>query len=67
MLPSFLSGIAIALVSYDVIARLKYQGDMADMLLKLNKTHNALMNSFQAISDQVSHFEMHIGTKPKAR
>ncbi len=62
---ALISGAAIALVVYDIAARLKYQQNMAETLAKLNKTHNDLVQSFQAVSDQMSRVEMSVGLKSK--
>ena len=61
-----ISGAAIALVGYDTIARIGYQRQLSDTLIKLNTAHNALSQQFQALSEQVSHLEMSVGLKAKA-
>lgn len=60
-----ISGAAIALVGYDTIARIGYQRQLSDTLVKLNTAHNALSQQFQALSEQVSHLEMSVGLKAK--
>ena len=65
ILLSFLSGASLALVCYDIRARLKHTRDLSETLSKLNQTHNSLSQQFHDLSDQVSRFEMHLGTKPK--
>lgn len=59
------SGAAIALVCYDIRARLKYQSELTDTLTKLNAAHNSINQSFQALSDQVTRVEMSSGLKSK--
>lgn len=62
---SWLSGVALALIGYDVAARLRYRADLADTLKKLNQTHNSLVEQQAGISDQISRLEMSIGMKAK--
>jgi len=62
---ALISGVAIALVGYDTIARIGYQRQLSDTLIKLNTSHNALSQQFQALSEQVSHLEMSVGLKAK--
>lgn len=62
---ALLSGASIALVVYDIAARLKHQRELTETLLKLNNTHNGLVQSFQVVSDQVSRMEMLAGVKSK--
>lgn len=62
---AWLSGVALALIGYDIAARLKYRADLADTLKKLNQTHNSLVEQQAGISDQISRLEMSIGMKAK--
>jgi hypothetical protein len=63
---ALISGAAIAIIGYDTVARLGYQKQLSDTLIKLNTAHNALSQQFQALSEQVSHLEMSVGLKAKA-
>lgn len=65
ILTAWLSGVALALIGYDVAARLRYRADLADTLKKLNQTHNSLVEQQAGISDQISRLEMSIGLKAK--
>jgi hypothetical protein len=62
---ALISGAAIAIIGYDTVARLSYQKQLSDTLIKLNTAHNALSQQFQALSEQVSHLEMSVGLKAK--
>jgi hypothetical protein len=62
---ALISGAAIAIIGYDTVARLGYQKQLSDTLIKLNTAHNALSQQFQALSEQVSHLEMSVGLKAK--
>jgi len=62
---ALISGAAIAIIGYDTVARLGYQRQLSETLIKLNTAHNALSQQFQALSDQVSHLEMSVGLKAK--
>jgi hypothetical protein len=62
---AIISGAAIAIIGYDTVARLGYQKQLSDTLIKLNTAHNALSQQFQALSEQVSHLEMSVGLKAK--
>ena len=62
---ALISGVAISLVVYDTIARIGYQRQLSETLIKLNTSHNALSQQFQALSEQVSHLEMSVGLKAK--
>jgi len=61
VLISWLSAFALALVGYDMRARLKTQSELTDTLSKLRETHNSLATQFQVLSDQVSRLEMSVG------
>jgi chromosome segregation ATPase len=63
ILVSWLAGVAIALVVYDVRERKKTINDLNDTLKKLRETHNHLSEQFQSVSDQVSKLEMSVGLK----
>jgi aromatic ring-opening dioxygenase LigB subunit len=66
VLISWLSAFALALVVYDMRARLKTQSELTDTLNKLRETHNSLAIQFQTLSDQVSRLEMSVGlSKPR--
>ena len=66
VLISWLSAFALALVGYDMRARLKTQSELTDTLSKLRETHNSLATQFQVLSDQVSRLEMSVGlSKPR--
>lgn len=65
ILCAWLSGVALALIVYDIAARLKYRIELADTLKKLNQTHNSLVEQQAGISDQISRLEMSIGMKAK--
>ena len=62
---AIISGAAIAIIGYDTVARLGYQRQLSETLIKLNTAHNALSQQFQALSEQVSHLEMSVGLKAK--
>ncbi len=62
---ALISGAAIALVCYDIRARLKFQSELTDTLTKLNAAHNSINQSFQVLSDQVTRVEMSAGLKSR--
>jgi len=61
----FASGMAIALVGYDVLSRLKFQKELADTIGKIREAHNAQAIALGNMQDSVNRHEMMMGGKPR--
>lgn len=63
---AFIAGVAIALVIYDMTARVKAQKDLTDTLSKIREAHNAQALSLANMQDAVNRHEMMLGGRPKS-